>query len=419
MKLIYFLGLIILVIGVDAYSSETIDQKLKKKILKHKLQAISRYTVKNIELYNLGKSLFSDYELSGNKNISCMTCHNPDAGSSDGLAFPLGAGAIGEFPMRKQGHGLVIARSAPTIYNMGQGGVDNMFWDGRVEKLKDGSFRSPDPVISNYKFTDAIAIQAVFPITSPEEMLGSKGNDMADSTSNLEVWTKLISRLIKGPKSKVYKPLFSKAYPMAKGEYDVSHIGNALSEFQKGFFQVTDTPYDRYLNGDLKAMSLSEKKGLLVFTGRGKCVNCHNGPLLSDMTYKSVGTPEIYAQGNEVNDVGRFAVTGIKRDLYKYKTPALRNISKSAPYMHNGVYQSLSEVIDHYDNVKANLIAARDLSWIQKDYKEEILIDRDVRNNKLRFNLISIGALRKRLNLTESEKTDLLNFLKISLTQVK
>ena len=153
-----------------------------------------------------------------------------------------------------------------------------------------------------------------------------------------------------------------------------------------------------------------------VFLGRGQCFQCHNGPHLSNFTYRTVGVPQIAERGSQnLADKGRFEVTGNKSDQFKFKTPSLRNVAVTAPYMHNGTFSTLEEVVEHYDQIEQSLKNYEVDEELLRPYSSELEVDRDPFRNKLRYQLISIGKVRRDLNLTEREKKDLIQFLQTGL----
>jgi len=429
LKLIFFF-FYSLVLAAQENPLPDIDSRLEKVIRINRLKALKKAHQAPRELSRLGSMLFHEVELSGTRDINCASCHHPRFGTADAQAFSIGQGGSGLGTSRIQRSGGLTRRHSPHLLNLGYPEITHMFWDGRVARNpQTGAFTTPEPALNGANPTRAditsvlkssLSAQTIFPIANALEMRGEFGNDVADAQGNLGAWDAVMKRLLFGPKGNEYLEQFRKAYPKNSrpGVFNIGHVGEALGSFLRTAFNVIDTPYDRYLNGDKTAMTNSEKKGLEVFAGRGKCIKCHNGDHLSNFEFKTVGTPQLTpAEYPAPFDRGRFEVTQKKSDLFKFKTPALRNLSITAPYMHNGVFNSLEKVIEHYDNPKESLAsfslsnASIDLS----NYSSSFVIDRDETRNKLRINLISIGDVRRGLNLTPSEKADLLSFLKTGL----
>ena len=228
--------------------------------------------------------------------------------------------------------------------------------------------------------------------------------------SNLEVWREIAKRVIANPKYKHY--LFD--------GFNIADIANALAYFQKIEFQVNDTPLDSYISGKTEVLSEREKMGALVFFEKGRCARCHFGPLLTNQAFQSVSAPQIGpGQTKDKNDEGRFLVTKNVNDKYKFLTQPLRNIALTAPFFHNGSFNSLSKVVEHYNNPSKS-IHNYDVLNLQRNfgvnYNEYIFVDRNQYNNFYRVQSLH-NMLKTPLRLNQLEKRNLICFLKKSLTQ--
>jgi len=274
------------------------------------------------ERIELGKILFFDPRLSGSKWISCATCHNPVMGWSDGLPTAIGHG------MKKLG------RSTPTILNTAY--QNRQFWDGRARTLEQ---------------------QALGPIQAEPEMSG-----------NLENLTKELAAIPE------YREMFESSYPGEGITKDT--IAKAIASYERTVVS-NDSPFDRWLKGESGAMSEAAIRGFELFKGKANCAACHSGFNFSDRGFHNIGLPDN-------NDAGRYAIIPVEVLKGAFKTPTLRDISLTAPYMHNGQYKTLQEVVDHYNSG----------------------------GNK---NMGNLDPNMKPLNLTDQEKKDLVIFLK-SLT---
>ena len=421
---IFIAALFFTLTSLYAQEMKSLDERVEKIVADNGLLPMEPVAVLNKDKLKLGGQLFMDTLLSGNKDISCMTCHSPMFGTGDMLPFPIGTGGAGMGPNRVQRAGLLSKRNSQPLYNLGYDDVEFMFWDGRVHRdHKTGILTTPEPALNGENpklkdvadvFTMAVSVQALFPPINDAEMRG-KNNDIANAATDVESWEVIMKRLTEGEGKDRYVEQFKKAYPGTE-KFNIGHVGEAIGTFIKGTFQVTDTPYDRYLRGDKNAMTDSEKRGLIAFVERGKCVQCHAGAQLSNFLFKTVATPQFNSDTvAEPYDEGRFEVTGVKRDLFKFKTPPLRNLALTGPYMHNGAFATIEEAVDHYNDPKQGLA---DFTLDQVDlsnYTDNFVIDKDVRRNKLRVNLISIGEVRRGINLTELERADLIQFLKTGL----
>lgn len=340
----------------------------------------------------LGRYLMFDKILSGNKNISCATCHHSLAGTGDGLSLPIGEGGLGLGVTRDTGSGTDavherVPRNAPHVWNEGARQFTAMFHDGRLELDDRYPSGCKTPVGANLpnNLENIVACQAMFPVTSPTEMAGQAGeNPIADAAAagNVAgpggVWEQLAMRLQGIPE---YVDMFIASFDDINQASDITyaHAANAISAFERVYWRADNSPFDRYLRGDKNAMSNNAKKGMKLFYKRSRkgnsCADCHSGVLQTDHAFHSIAMPQIGAgrgdgfDGHE--DFGREQVTGDPADRYKFRTPSLRNVALNAPYGHSGSYNSLRAMVEHhidtvngithYDQNQAKLPSRTDL----------------------------------------------------------
>ncbi len=334
----------------------------------------------------LGRSLFFDKVLSGNRNISCATCHHPDHGTSDALSLGLGEGPRGLGPERRPGatkdeavHDRV-PRNSPALFNLGAAEFEVLFHDGRVEAdphgYYEGGFITPAKWKLPSGLENVLAAQAMFPVVSAAEMAGQKGeNPLADASSLNNaagpggVWEQLGDRLAAIPE---YVDLFRAAYPgEVSGPEDVTYVraANAIAAFEAEAFRAADSRFDRFLRGDRDAMTWAEKRGMDLFYGKANCAGCHSGKFQTDHDFHAIAMPQIgpgKADGQDgsywrasghsafVEDHGRGRVTGRDEDDYRFRTPSLRNVEITGPWGHTGAYTTLEDVVRHHlDPVEA------------------------------------------------------------------
>ena len=273
----------------------------------------------------LGEAIFFDPILSRDSSISCASCHKPEFAFADNVALSKGI------------HGRIGERNTPSVMN--QNNRNFYFWDGRSETLED---------------------QAFGPMENHNEM------DLPISI--------IIQRL---KKSERYMNAFFTVFGKAP---EKSSLADAIASYENTL-ETSDSPFDSYMKGkDTIAFSESSKRGLNIFNNKGKCFDCHFGvDFTGNDQFKNIG---LYNEKN-LNDKGRYNVSGDARDIGRFKTPGLRNIAQTAPYMHNGMFKSLREVIDYYND------------------PDKVI------NNSLNRD----SSLKKPLGLTEIEKKDLENFL--------
>lgn len=250
----------------------------------------------------LGRLLFWDPVLSGARDVSCASCHDPAFAYADGRASPIGTG------------GAAIGRNAPSVLRAAWNGLRAetrtapedapMFWDNRARSLED---------------------QARGPLHAPREMRGRLLDDA-------EVARELPRRLRAIP---AYEARFEQAFGSSGITED--RIVMAIATFERGL--ARSSAFDRYMRGDAGALATAQKRGLAGFVGAG-CTSCHGGPMLSDFALHSV-YPSRGHRGVEDRGDGRG----------RFRTPSLRNVARTAPYMHDGALATLDAVYDYYDVV--------------------------------------------------------------------
>lgn len=358
---------------------------------------------KNHALYTLGEKLFKDENLSGKRNISCQSCHSPEGFSGDSLPLGVGEGAVGFGSRRFQSGGLVLKRHTQNIYNVGHPEIRNHFWDGRVARNFEG-WVTPEPKLNGAHpelkavaetFQNITAVQAIFPFTSPEEMLGKTSR-----LSRLEAWDLVLRRIFNDKNKGSYLALFKRAFPGVEN-YNIAHVGNALTEFMKFKFSAVNTPWDMYLRGNRNALTERMKKGAVLFHSKAGCFRCHNGNHFTNFTFHNIGIPQI---GDD--DPGR--------GIYAFRVPSLRNVGLTSPYMHSGAFKTLKEVISHYNDPVGSL---RSFKWNSRhpNYRTPLILDTDIVRNQRREDNLS-RMLAKQLELSLEEQDDLLCFLGVALT---
>lgn len=273
------------------------------------------------EKVTLGKLLFFDPMLSGNKDVACATCHHPATGYAELLDISIGVNGTGLSSKRrfKSPNDIpFVQRNAHTIVNTAFNGIDlyneydpetaPMFWDDRVKSLE---------------------AQALEPIMAMEEMRGRQ----IEEHEILEV---VVKRLRKIP---AYQQLFESAFT-DKPAISSVNIGKAIAAFERTLV-TNNSRFDLYMRGDNNAISISEKEGFETFKKVG-CINCHNGPMFSDYKMHVLGIPE-----NEKLNKSDSGFAG----QYAFRTASLRNLRFTAPYFHNGSMPDLMKVLEFYEDI--------------------------------------------------------------------
>lgn len=273
------------------------------------------------EKISLGKLLFYDPILSGNKDVACASCHHPEFGYAEALDLSIGVNGTGLSRNRKFNSPNsipIVKRNAHTVLNTAYNGIGvqgsyhplkaPMFWDNRENSLED---------------------QALGPIQSLEEMMG-------DQFLKENILDTIIHRLKTIPE---YVKLFNEVFEH-QNSISKENLAKSIACFERSL-STPNSRFDRYLNGDSEAISQREKDGFALFK-KAKCNNCHNGPMFSD--YK------IHVLGLQDNEKLGYSDTGFE-ESYGFRTPSLRNLRYTAPYMHNGKLKTLLQVLEFYEDI--------------------------------------------------------------------
>ena len=310
----------------------------------------------------LGQLLFYDPILSGNRNISCATCHHPRFATGDGVSLGLGEGGKGLGPDRLPDPAnmpeQLIPRNAPPLFNMGARAVTVLFADGRIEAdpARPSGLRTPmeDEMVAG--FANLLSAQTMFPVLSQDEMAGHyQENDVSQAvrqgfiTGENGAWDRIADRVAAIP---AYAEMFHAAYPdTTRRGIAFTDLSNAIAAFVSAEWRADDSAFDRALRGEPLTGAAAE--GQALFFGEAGCSACHSGALLSDMGYHATGAPQLGPGKGErferhQKDIGRMRVTGRAADAYAFRTPPLRNVLQTGPWGHAGAHADLRAfVADH------------------------------------------------------------------------
>ncbi|MBD8488105.1 cytochrome-c peroxidase [Echinicola sp. CAU 1574] len=291
-------------------------------------------------LVDLGKVLFFDPRLSSSGQISCSSCHDPQLSWSNGRTVGIGHDhQLGQ-------------RNTPSLFYTWAG--KSFFWDGRANSLED---------------------QAKQPVANPVEM--HQGLD--DLPAKLDQ--------IPG-----YHPYFEEAF--GDGQITVDRIASALAYFQRTLEGRT-SDLDKFLKGKKDAISDETLRGLHLFRTKARCMNCHNGPFLTDNKFHNLG---LHYFGRKYEDLGRYNITKDTADVGKFKTPTLREVMRTGPWMHNGLFHSMEGIMNMYDHGMAR-------PKPRPEFKDDPLWP-------------TTSEILKPLGLTQEEKEDLMAFLQSMTTTI-
>lgn len=318
------------------------------------------------EKVELGKLLFFDPILSGNKDVACATCHHPEFGFAENLELSIGVNGHGFGSKRafKSPNSIpFVKRNSQSLVNVAFNGIKQdgtfepikapMFWDLRAESLEK---------------------QALEPIKTMEEM---RGKEISEDV----ILDKIIERI---KRNKTYNTLFEKAFE-SQNSVSIANLGKALATYQRTIV-ANNSRFDKYLRGDKSALSFNEIEGMKAF-GKSGCISCHNGPMFSDYQLHVLGVPENEKLG--FSDMG-------KDNKYAFRTPSLRNLRLTAPYMHSGKIKTLKHVLEFYEDLAGDVIANPKVKVSQ--------IDPNIA--KLKVNFKDISAIVEFLGTLNDESYD-------------
>jgi cytochrome c peroxidase len=314
-------------------------------------------------LVKLGQALAFDPILGGNRNVACTTCHLPAFALGDAKSLSVGEGGQGFGPARSHPQGTFIARNAPPFFNLAT--MRHLFWDGRVELTAPGHVSTPagnqvTPQMQRSFEFGAISAIGMFPVTSRAEMRGLSGNELAaiPDADNPAIWRGLMKRLGEIPE---YRRMFRQAYPdRTFDELTFADASNAIGGFLVDAGYSANTPWDRFLRGNTRALTPAQLDGANTFLAL-KCSTCHSGALLSDDQFHDVAVAQIGPGEGDVpsphDDFGRMRVTGVAGDKYLFRTSPLRNVELTGPWGHDGSFVDLRAFVEHYSESDTKLLA--------------------------------------------------------------
>ncbi|MEK7434384.1 MAG: cytochrome c peroxidase [Cyanobacteriota bacterium] len=247
----------------------------------------------SLQRAELGKALFFDNKLSLDKNMSCFTCHDSQKNWTDGK-------------QQAEGHnGVILKRNSPTVVNSAH--LPLLFWDGRAKSLEE---------------------QASAVITNPNELASNP---------------QLIEERLNA--SSFYKEKFKQAYNIDK--IDINYVAKAIATYERTIITKNQSPFDKFVSGQKTALTDGSIRGMHVFRTLGKCINCHNGPNFTDDKFHNL---TLTYEQTDKEDLGLYYITKNLEDWGKFKTPSLRNVKDTGPYMHNGVFIPLKKVLELYND---------------------------------------------------------------------
>ena len=320
-------------------------------------------------MVELGHLLFYDPILSGNKSVSCATCHHPKFATADGVALGIGDGGIGLGPDRRVDPDNPpeqrIPRNAPALFNLGAEEFTTFFHDGRLERddSRPSGLRTPLGAEMETGFASALSAQTMFPVLSADEMAGHYSeNDVSQAvrqgliTGPGGAWDILTKRVAAIPN-------YAERFEDIIGPRDIhfTDISDAIAQFVEFEWRGDNSPFDHHLRLGTP-LAEDAAAGMALFYGEAGCASCHSGQFQTDHDFHAIAVPQV-GPGKaarferHARDLGRQRVTGDLADAYAFRTPSLRNVTHTAPYGHSGSLPTLEDAIRHHLNPVAALRA--------------------------------------------------------------
>jgi len=391
-RILYWLvlGLICVSAGIISVRAEVRDEILRIAALKNGLRPASQlFDDRDSSLAKVGGHFFQSKNVSLNGKISCKTCHLDAFGSGDGLPNAIGVFGAGEGPIRALSDGKIVPRNALPLWGRGAKGFEVFFWDGKVDfsggnKISQFGNAAPSD--------DSLLIAVHLPPVEIREMLH---DDIDVSQFKLESPEKAelaYGRIIENLHETEPIAMNDLAASLKKSTDQLMFldVARSIAAFIRTKFRLKDTKLHRFVFGNSE-LSGDELQGGLIFYGKGKCVACHTGSYFSDFDFHAVPLPQLgFGKNGFGIDYGRFNVTFNPNDLYKFRTPPLFNVVRTAPFGHSGsIYSLKTAIIAHFDPLRGidlgsmNALARHEffkrLSAVGGDFKLlSVLTDREV-----------------------------------------
>ncbi|MEO1677866.1 MAG: cytochrome c peroxidase [Pseudomonadota bacterium] len=322
------------------------------------------YAPIDLSLVRLGQLLFYDSVLSGNREVACATCHHPRFATSDGLSLGLGDGGVGLGPERRVDPENLpeqrIPRNSPALFNLGAKEFTVLFHDGRIEvdMSRPSGIRTPLGSEMEAGFASLLSAQTMFPVLSPDEMAGHyQENEIAKAVRQGRItgpggaWDLIATRVTEIP---AYSDGFAEAVPEIGAGRPIrfTDISDAVAAFMAHEWRSDDSPFDAHLRGTAP-LSGQAAEGFDLFYGRAGCSGCHAGPFQTDHAFHATGQPQL-GPGKAARferhqrDVGRMRVTGREQDAFAFRTPSLRNVTRTGPWGHAGAFTDLAAFLRYH-----------------------------------------------------------------------
>lgn len=387
------------VVCINSYANnDSFERLLRKKVLENGFKSTaSLYQNPDEKLVPFGKVIFeSNKGLSLNGDISCKTCHLNEHGSADGIANAAAIGGKGESSERLLSGAKQLPRNTLAFWGRGAKEFNVFFWDGKVDFSNN---QKKSQFGNKYPSTDPFITAIHLPVVEIREMLDEDRFVEMNKVENVDNSKKIYSAISQNLKRVEKEASAGIAKTLNKSVDDLQFIDYArsLAAFIRSEFKLKPTKLEKFILNNEK-LSGEEVRGGVIFYGKGACSTCHNGPHFSDFKFHAVPFPQLgFGKNGFGVDYGRYNVSFNPQELYKFRTPPLYNVEKTAPYGHSGSVKSLeSSVIAHFDPLRLH------------DYSKLSALDRHEFAKRLLFN----DALPRVSYLSDNEVRQVVSFLK-------
>jgi len=300
-----------------------------------------------------GKLFFESKHLSLNGKIACRTCHLGGFGSADGLPNAVGIFGKDGGPKRGLSNGKIVPRNTLSLWGRGAKGFETFFWDGKIDfsmgkKISQFGDQAPSD--------DSLITAVHLPPAEIREMLNDDPTVSLFKRESPQKASELYDQIVKSLRVKEAQAVSALAGKLEKSSAVIQFhdIARSIAAFIRGKFRLKEARFHKFVFGSEK-LTTDEVQGGIIFYGKGRCVNCHNGPHFSNLQFHAIPFPQLGFGKPEFGvDYGRFNVTFQAEDLYKFRTPPLFNVEKTAPYGHSGSLSNLHQaIVAHFDPLRS------------------------------------------------------------------
>jgi cytochrome c peroxidase len=370
-------------VALSCASSHAAGEMAREKILRTRIlesgfmPADTLYRNAEENLASAGKVFFESKHLSLNGDIACQTCHLAKFGSADGLPIAAAIYGKGEGPQRALSGALFLPRNTLALWGRGAVGFDTFFWDGRVQVVNGkvvSAFASKAPSDDPLIVAAHLPSVEVRAMHDEDEIVKSRKRE---SVSTAQDVFDAIARHLQRKEPKAIAELASVLGKEPKS-VEFLDVARSIAAFIRSEFRIRSTRLERFALGS-EQFTKAELEGGLLFYGRGNCAACHSGPYFSDFKFYSVAFPQLgFGKNGFGIDYGRFNATLTAADQYRFRTPPLYNVEKTAPYGHSGSVATIKEaVVAHFDPLR--LVNISKMTALERnDFYKRLTLSKEV-----------------------------------------